>query len=154
MLAKSVLTDQNGAWSHHRLAKMDSSSNSHEVKEEELIKQFNELKTRIGLLEKSLYQLRNQIRMRNEDPDEKFLCEILNENQELQKKVRQLQNKEGEVRYENEKLKCKVKVICGEKRKLIEQMVDKHIKTRKQKLSQRADANVNQTESNFLLDSD
>ena len=92
--------------------------------------------------------------MRNEDPDETFLCEILYENQELQKKVRQLQNKEGEVRYENEKLKCKVKVICGEKRKLIEQMVDKHIKTRKQKLSQRADANVNQTESNFLLDSD
>ena len=129
---------------------MDSSSNSHEVsknvKEEELIKQLNELKTRIGLLEKSLYQLRNQIRMRNEDPDETFLCEILYENQELQKKVRQLQIKEGEVRYENEKLKCKVKVICGEKRKMIEQMVDKHIKTRKQKLTQ--DANVNQTESN------
>ena len=119
---------------------MDSSSNSHEVsknvKEEELIKQLNELKTRIGLLEKSLYQLRNQIRMRNEDPDETFLCEILYENQELQEKVRQLQIKEGEVRYENEKLKCKVKLICGEK--LIEQMVDKHIKARKHKITQGA----------------
>ena len=71
---------------------------------------------------------------RNEEPDETFLCE----NQELKEKVRQLQIKQGEVRYENEKLKCKVKVICGEKRKLIEQMVDKHIKARKHKITQGA----------------
>ena len=76
--------------------------------------------------------------MRNEDPDETFIFEILYENEELQKKVRQLQIKEGEVRYENEKLKCKVKVICGEKRKMIEQMVDKHIKARKHKITQGA----------------
>ena len=101
----------------------------------------NELKTTIGLLEKSLYQMTKEHKSlqkrlirkdsRDEDPDQTFLCEILCENQELQKKIRQLQIKEGEVRYKNEKLKCKIKVICGEKRKMIEQMVDKHIKARK-----------------------
>ena len=109
---------------------MDSSSNSHEIskniKEEELTKHFNELKTTISsgkkplsIDEKNKELQKRLIRKdnRNEEPDETFLCEILNENQELQKKVRQLQNKEGEVRYENEKLKCKVKVICGERRK-------------------------------------
>ena len=105
----------------------------------------NELKTTIGLLEKSLYQMTKehkslQKRLIRKDSRD---CE----NQELQKKIRQLQIKEGEVRYENEKLKCKIKVICGEKRKLIEQMVDKHIKARKCKLlrgSTKADANVTQ----------
>ena len=141
---------------------MDSSSNSHEIskniKEEELTKHFNELKTTISLLEKSLYQLTKEnkelqkrlIRKdnRNEEPDETFLCEILYENQELQKKVRQLQIKQGEVRYENEKLKCKVKVICGEKRKLIEQMVDKHIKVRKHRLTRGEGANLSDANVN------
>ena len=122
------------------------------------MKHVNELKTTIGLLEKSLYQMTKEHKSlqkrlirkdsRDEDPDKTILCEILCENQELQKKIRQLQIKEGEVRYENEKLKCKIKVICGEKRKLIEQMVDKHIKARKCKKllrgSTKADANFTQ----------
>ena len=113
------------------------------------MKHVNELKTTIGLLEKSLYQMTKEHKRlirkdrKDENPDETFLCEILCENQELQKKIRQLQIKEGEVRYENEKLKCKIKVICGEKRKMIEQMVDKHIKARKSGRT-KADGNVTQ----------
>ena len=50
------------------------------------------------------------------------------ENQQLRRKVAQLQRKEGETRYENEKLQSKIDVICHQADELFEKMVYERIK--------------------------
>ena len=50
------------------------------------------------------------------------------ENQKLRRKVAQLQRKEGETRYENEKLQSQINMICHQGDELFEKMVYERIK--------------------------
>ena len=50
------------------------------------------------------------------------------ENQKLRRKVAQLQRKEGETRYENEKLQSQINMICHRGDELFEQLVYERIK--------------------------